>query len=205
MTKNEIMRKWYNDNREHALAYAKAYRAKLGKEKIRKANKEYRDNNPEGVKAACASWRARNPEKRKKSLKRWELKNVDRKRELRRISQERNKHKPENKIRKAIRGVTGRIKRMTGKGTDSASRFLGAPISYVRAYIEARFKEGMTWQNHGKVWHLDHIMPLASFDLTNPAHIKKAAHYTNLQPMFKEDNLRKRDSLPEVQLFFLAQ
>lgn len=57
-------------------------------------------------------------------------------------------------------------------------------------HIESQFKEGMTWKNHGK-WHVDHIKPLAMFDMTDPDEIKKAMHYTNLQPLWAEENWSK--------------
>ena len=51
----------------------------------------------------------------------------------------------------------------------------------------------MTWDNHGQ-WHIDHIKPCAKFDLTDKDQQKACFHYTNLQPLWKEDNLSKRDS-----------
>jgi len=57
-------------------------------------------------------------------------------------------------------------------------------------YIAQKFSTGMTWANHGE-WHLDHVVPLASFDLTDPDQLRAACHYTNLQPLWERDNLSK--------------
>jgi len=50
----------------------------------------------------------------------------------------------------------------------------------------------MNWQNHGK-WHIDHIKPLAKFNPNDYEDVKKANHYTNLQPLWAEENLKKSD------------
>jgi hypothetical protein len=48
----------------------------------------------------------------------------------------------------------------------------------------------MSWENYGK-WHIDHIKPLSLFDLEDPEQLKQACHYTNLQPLWAEENIRK--------------
>ena len=54
----------------------------------------------------------------------------------------------------------------------------------------------MTWDNYGYYgWHIDHITPLASFDLTNRQQLLEACHYTNLQPMWAKDNMTKSDKI----------
>jgi hypothetical protein len=53
----------------------------------------------------------------------------------------------------------------------------------------------MAWDNYGE-WHLDHVIPLAHFDLTSPAQVKAACNYRNLQPLWASDNLSKGDKLP---------
>ena len=57
-------------------------------------------------------------------------------------------------------------------------------------YLEKMFADGMTWDNYGQ-WHLDHIRPCASFDLNDVEQRKACFHFTNLQPLWAEDNLRK--------------
>lgn len=56
--------------------------------------------------------------------------------------------------------------------------------------LESKFTEGMSWNNYSK-WHVDHIVPLVSFDLLDESQLKSAAHDTNLQPLWAADNLRK--------------
>ena len=73
---------------------------------------------------------------------------------------------------------------------------LGASIEEVRAHLEAQFKLGMTWSNWSpEGWHVDHIKPCASFDLTDPEQQKACFHYSNLQPLWAKDNLSKNDRL----------
>lgn len=76
----------------------------------------------------------------------------------------------------------------------SAVSDLGCSIEDFKKYLEAKFIIGMTWDNIGQ-WHLDHVVPLASFDLTDRAQFLKACHYSNMQPLWKEDNLKKSDSV----------
>jgi hypothetical protein len=69
---------------------------------------------------------------------------------------------------------------------------LGCSIEELKQYLESQFKEGMSWDNYGiNGWHIDHIVPCASFDLTNPEQQKTCFHYTNLQPLWAIDNIKK--------------
>lgn len=78
----------------------------------------------------------------------------------------------------------------------SAVEDLGCSIDEFKAYIESKFKLGMCWENWGrKGWHIDHIIPLSAFDLTNYEQFKKACHYSNLQPLWAKENLSKSDKV----------
>ena len=57
-------------------------------------------------------------------------------------------------------------------------------------HLESQFKVGMTWDNYGE-WHIDHIKPLAAFDIKDPAQVAEASHYTNLQPLWAMENFTK--------------
>lgn len=70
---------------------------------------------------------------------------------------------------------------------------IGCDRGFLKLHLESQFQPGMTWANHGigqGKWHIDHKRPLKLF--TSGNEIEKAWHYTNLQPLWQEDNLRKR-------------
>ena len=74
----------------------------------------------------------------------------------------------------------------------SAVKDLGCSIPEFREYLEKKFQDNMSWNNYGrKGWHIDHIIPLANFDLTIREQFLCACHYTNLQPLWALDNRLK--------------
>jgi hypothetical protein len=77
--------------------------------------------------------------------------------------------------------------------TGSAIRDLGCSIEDFKTYITTKFSPGMTWDNYGE-WELDHIIPLSRFNLTDRNQLLMALNYTNYQPLWKIDNIRKGDS-----------
>jgi len=76
-----------------------------------------------------------------------------------------------------------------GLKTKSALNLLGCSVDDLKQYLEQQFKPEMTWENHGVVWEVDHIIPCAFFDLSIYEQQKKCFHYTNLQPLFKTTDI----------------
>jgi hypothetical protein len=107
------------------------------------------------------------------------------------------------RLHESARSAINRVKKAGGIKSDRTINYIGCTVSELKAHIEAQFKPGMTWENHGKEWHIDHIMPLAKFDLTNQDHIRLAMRYTNLQPLWADDNLAKSDAIIDHQALLI--
>ena len=80
---------------------------------------------------------------------------------------------------------------------------IGCKVEELATHLEYKFKRGMNWDNHGQGWHIDHIIPCASFDLTDEKQMMQCFHYTNLQPLWAEDNLSKSDNITNGQMSLL--
>ena len=129
-----------------------------------------------------------NKEKRAQKMKEWREKNRD---HIKQFCRERRRANEPYAIGERLRirlwqAIRGKVKKPV-----SAVRDLGCELDYFKLYIAAMFKEGMTWDNYGKVWHLDHRRPLALVDWTSVEQARAAVHYTNLQPLFVHENLSK--------------
>ncbi len=165
----------------------------------------FRKEHPEKVRRYISSWRARNSqrvkevarlnyvqhrEKRRIYNRNYRLTHQDYFREYDKKYKAQYKRSPQQKLADLLRtrlrvALKGRHK------SGSAVRDLGCSIEYLMAYFVEKFETGMCWENHGKTWHIDHIKPLASFDLTKRKQLLKACHYTNLQPLSIEDHKLK--------------
>ena len=82
------------------------------------------------------------------------------------------------------------VKRQKGIKSSKTLELLGCTVEDLRLFLETEFVEGMTWESYGQ-WHIDHIRPCASFNLEDPEEQKKCFHWTNLQPLWAQDNMRK--------------
>ena len=96
-------------------------------------------------------------------------------------------HKLAHRLRNRISCILkGKVK------VASVLKVMGCSLDFLKIYIESQFKVGMSWDNWNKFgWHIDHIIPLDKFDLSDKEQFAKAVHYTNLQPMWAHDNWSK--------------
>ena len=91
-----------------------------------------------------------------------------------------------NSLRRILMGVNEPKQEKIFNMTGASSR------EELISYFESKFQKGMTWKNYGRYgWHIDHIKPCSSFDLTNSEELKKCFNYKNLQPLWWQENLSK--------------
>ena len=185
MNKKEYMKKY---SKEYYLKNKEKIKEDhlKNKEKIKERSKEWRLKNKEHIK----EYYLKNKEKIKEYKKEYQLNNKERVKEYtREYTRERRKTDPNFKLLANLRSRIWKIL----KGANKSKRtmeLIGCTLDELWTNLESKFTEGMTRQNHGK-WHIDHIMPCVSFDLTNPEQQAKCFHYTNLQPLWAFDNISK--------------
>jgi hypothetical protein len=177
-------------------------------------DKDYYAKNSEKVKSIVAYYRRENRElvKKSKKLEYQKHKEQYKKRALKRYQDKReeileqSKHRRNSQFYKkryarhrerivadpGLRAIANARQRVASfmKGKNKMSRALGCSLDVFKKHIEMQFQPGMNWQNYG-AWHIDHIYPLSKAYLEGPEKFKKACHYTNLQPLWAEDNVRK--------------
>ncbi len=151
--------------------------------------------------------------KNKEKVKLWVLNNQEKNRAYKKKYRDKNKKKsleyqkkrrrkvPKFKIVGNLRhriwhALNGNLKK------DSTIKLLGITTENFIKYLESKFQLGMTWENYGvwrmnepMKWHIDHIIPCNFFDLTTEQGQRKCFHYTNLQPLWADQNISKSDKI----------
>lgn len=152
---------------------------------------------PAKHRAKAYAWLKSNPEKvrgyAKKYNKKAKAKDPERFRRYRR----KQRAKPYNRVVSNLRGRLREIvKRKGGKVT---SRLTGCSADVLKLHLQSKFKRGMRWNNYGTAWVVDHIVPCASFDLTDAGQQQACFHFSNLQPLFAQVNADKSDTVHPCQ------
>jgi hypothetical protein len=176
--------------------YQREWRKKsdnLEKEKAR--HQRWNKNNPQKVRATNQRFRLNNPQACRRKFQTWYLRNPH-------YVKHRRASDLAYKIKSNLRSrVSGLIQRAIDGAKSKQSRtleLLCCDVDWLMAWIEIQFLPQMTWENYGRSWHIDHVRPCASFDLTDLHQQKLCFHWTNLQPLLVSENLKKGDKWNET-------
>jgi hypothetical protein len=182
---------YYKKNKSILNDKKKTY-YKLNKDKIKIKQKVWRNLNKDKKKALDKAYRENNKDKRKSRHKAWHESNKDK---VNSYYNNRRKTDIQFKLQAILRSrLYSAVKDNRKKG--SAVKDLGCTIEQLKQHLESKFQPGMSWDNHTlDGWHIDHIKPLSSFDLSDRKQLLEACHYTNLQPLWAKDNLTKSDKI----------
>jgi hypothetical protein len=176
--------------------------------------KRWAIKHPEKILAAKKRWRAKHPGAQGKKptpqkrayTKRWKAAHLGKVRAAKRNWIAKNKTRvnadrrgryqtdPAFRLEQILRSrIHNAIK---GRKSDRTLALTGCTAQFLMGYLEARFKLGMKWSNYGAVWEIDHRIPCASYDLSDPSHQRSCFHYSNLQPLFTPENRAKSAKMP---------
>lgn len=200
----------YNRNKKSILS-AQKEKYYEDHDKSKQLCREYREKNKEKINIQKRAYRARHKdeiakkdriykksEQGQKKKKEWTESNRDAIRMwTRKYNKERRENDPNYKLLTNIRTRINRALTSNFKKGNTI-KLIGCSIEQLKRHIEGMFRDGMTWDNHTiDGWHLDHIMPCSSFDLSTVSGQKKCFHWSNLQPLWAWENLKKHAKIPE--------
>ena len=107
---------------------------------------------------------------------------------------------PEYKLRRRLRSrLTTALKKYLKVPFKerNINLLIGCSLVELKKYLESQFKDDMNWNNHGKLWHIDHIKPCHLFDLSDIEEQRRCFNYRNLQPLYAQENLKKNGKYTE--------
>ena len=174
----------------------------------KKSNREYYQKNKENIISKHKKWLEKNPNYQKEYGKKYNLENraklsLKQRNYRKKNNEELNK---KNRIKRKIiyeQNILYKLKHLyrarinkiiKHKRNKSSIEILGCSIEEFKKYIESKFTENMSWENYGYYgWHIDHIIPISS--AKTEEEIYKLSHYTNLQPLWGLDNIKKSNKI----------
>ncbi len=188
-------RRWRTNNPDYCKAYSRTFR-KNNPDRVRAYRKSYNEKNPERVLELRKLSHVRRRKKISESNHSWYLRNKSKVRQYKNhYERERCKTNPSFKIEKRLRNrIVEVLKYQSAVRSARVKELIGCDRPFLVRWIEDQFQDGMTWGNHGNFgWHIDHIKPCASFNLSDSEQQKQCFHYTNLQPLWEIENRVKGD------------
>jgi len=199
-------RQYYAENRAKVREQqASYYRREI--ERVRQWHKTYRAQNRDLCNRRLRQWRAENPEQQLALSRKHYRENADKANAATKAWRARNHERyiggrikarrqrihadPAFAMITRLRATLWQaLKKQGARKVARTIHLIGCTAPQLAAHIESQFTAGMSWGNR-RLWHIDHIRPCASFDLTDTEQQKACFHYTNLQPLWAADNRRK--------------
>jgi hypothetical protein len=171
----KVCRKCHNED-------CKRYK-RNNRDKVSEYNKKYKKEHVEEIKEYNANYDKENRETLR--VKRHEY------------SKNRLKTDPEFKLICNLRKRLCSIAKLKGNKNSKTLDLLGCSLEFLRKWLEFQFTPEMTFENYGSYWHIDHVTPCSSFDMTNKEQQNICFNWKNLQPLYCKDNLSKNGKIIE--------
>jgi hypothetical protein len=157
--------------------------------------KKYRENNKEKLKDYIKNWRIENVDKFKSGQKKYYQENKEL---VIRRNYEYCKYKTSTdslyKLRRGIRAlILVSFRNQFTTKSKKTIEILGCSFEEFKLHLESKFDDKMNWENQGTYWHMDHIIPISS--AITEEDVYRLNHYTNFQPLYWEDNLKKSNKI----------
>ena len=182
--KRKVARAWRDKNREYYNLRRREYfknNPEAHKRKIESGRKY--NNNHEIIAARKAKWhemKKNNPEEYKKKMDRHVI-----------WCRNRRNTNMEYRLMDSLRGrLNSALRKRNVVKLETTMKLVGCSMPELIKHLENQFKSGMSWENREK-WHIDHILPCVSFDLSKLEEQRKCFHYTNLQPLWAYESHSK--------------
>lgn len=174
---------------------------KKNPEKVLEITRNWTRKNPEWVYNRQKKWRTENREKSNEIKREWLSKNPDKRKQYRENYRlRRNEHRRERRENDYLFHIVDKLRTRLWKylkihnitKKNKTFELVGCSPQELKEHLEKQFTEGMSWENR-KEWHIDHIIPLSS--AKTEEELYKLCHYTNLQPLWAEENLKKSNKI----------
>lgn len=179
-------------NREAYLNRLKQWREN-NKEKITNYHMEQRDANLERFK----QYREENGEKIKLYKKTYQQKPENK---AKRNEKDKQRRKDDETFR-IMANIRTRIHNVLKQNkTDKTDKLLGCNKTQLHSWLSYQLYDDLTWVNYADVWQIDHVVPLAFFDMTDKRHQLLAFNWSNLRPLYADENSSKNDSIVETHI-----
>lgn len=160
----------------------------LNKERVSKINQKSYNKNKEKHLKRSQKWATQNRQKSNQIKINYKLRNIEKVRESARLYQKNQRKDPFKRLSKNLsKSIWENLKSL--KSGRSWKSFVSFTLKELVDHLELKFRDGMTWENYGTHWHVDHIKPLSLFDLSKD--FNQAWDIKNLQPLTVKENLSK--------------